>query len=721
MTTTLRTFVRGLALLLAAASPPAARAAAPPDFHLPQPVVRTLPNGLRVAVFTQPRLPIVQMSLVVPAGSAQEAPETPGVAQLAAQLLRAGTTTRTAAAFAADVDQLGGTISSSAARDYSSVSGSFLAADFEAGLELLADAVVNPLFPPEEVDRGRMQSAGLLMQTQRDAQALADERLWASAFEGHPYGRPPLGTLEALGRMDRDAVQAFHRDFYRPDRALLAIAGDVDPERAFAAAADRFGSWAGRAASVPAPGRPGPAATTRIRIVDRPGEASEVRIGFICPPRSDPDALPLQLANYVLGGGGLSSRLMQALRVNDRLSYDVRGNTTILRDAGLVSLGSTARSDSVAILIARMRDELDRLRSQPPTEPEVAAARRYFASSYSLQFQTLGALILQWTGADLYGLPAGWLDRYPASVAEVTSAQVAAAAARWLDPAHMVVVVVGPAAQLRDRLAPLGPVEIVGGPAAPAAAPTATGPAPASPEQVRRGRELLGRALAAHGGLDRLRRVKDSIVDGDLVLRMSGSELQVRMLQTRKDPMRMRYSTRMGEMENGQVLNGDRGWLYVNLGDSLQVMDADSTGMEAMRAAFRSDIVHTLLAAADPAAGLAWGGAGRADGHDAERLDVTLPARAGAPGERRTLWFDAKEHHLIAEEVADPRGRAPSFRKVYRDFRPVDGVLWPFYEERMLAGTKTMTLALREVRINTGVLDGLFRRPVLRAADQPLR
>ena len=715
-----RTFTAALVVALSAG----VSAAELPAFHTLVPVIRTLPNGLRVAVFQDRRLPLVQMRLLLPAGVAQEAAETPGVASVTAQLLRAGTSSRTAGAFAADVDFLGGSISSTATRDYSAVSGTFLSADFEAGLELLADAVVNPVFPPEEVERYCAQSAGLLLPARQDPAAQAEDRLWALAFQGHPYGRNPLGTPRSLERLDREAVKAFHRSYYRPDRAVLAIAGDVDLESAFAVASDRFGNWAGRAATAPSPPVPAPPAAMRIQLVDRPGLASsQVRIGFVGPSRVDPDALPLQVASHILGGGGLSSRLTQALRMDGGPSYDVRSSFTILRDAGLVSLGTVARNDSVAILVTRLRDELARLRTQPPGEAEVAAARRYFENSYPLQFQTPGGIITQWMGADFCGLTSAWLDHYVESVGAVTAAQVAAAAARWLDPSRCVVVVVGPASELKAPLEAVGPVEVAvaeGGAAV--AAPAA--PPPASPEQKKRGRELLARTFLAHGGLERLRRVKDTTLEGDMVLQLEGNSFTVLVRQVRKEPFRMRYSTRVSDVENGQVLNGTRGWMYSSAADSMQVMDADSVGVEALREVFRSDVVHSLLAAAEPGVEVAWLGPGRADGRDADVLEVTAAAPpGGGPAEQCLLYLDATEHRLIAEDLGDAGMRASleAVRRVYRDYRTVAGVPWPFHEESLRGGSKTMTLSLQSVTINTGVSDLLFEPPRQGVKDLPLR
>jgi zinc protease len=725
MTKLTRTLARSFAAALVAALSAGSAgvfAAEPPAFVPPAPVIRTLPNGLRVAVFQDRRLPLVHLQLLLPAGGAQDAAGTPGVANATALLLRAGTSSRTAGALEADVDFLGGSINAAAARDFSGVSGTFLAADFEAGLELLADVVVNPTFPPEQVERFRAVTAEQLLRARQDPATQAEDRLWAIAFQGHPYARNPLGTLESLGRLDREAVKAFHRDFYRPDRAVLAIAGDVDLEFAFAVASDRFGGWAGRAATPSRPSAPAPPAAMRIQLVDRPGMArSEVRIGLVCPSRTDPDALPLQLANTLMLGGP-SSRLTRALRADGGLPSDVSTSYTVLRDAGLVSLGVEARNDSVALFVARIRDELARLRTQLPGEADVAAVRRAFENSYPLQFQTPGELIAQWMGADFYGLTSAWFDHYAGNVGAVTAAQVGAAASRWLDPSRCVVVVVGPAAELKAPLEALGPVEVAAEGDGAVAAP-AVAPAPATPEQQQRGRELLARTFAAHGGLERLRRVKDTTLEGDMVVQAEGNSLTIMVRQIRKEPFRMRYSTSFSSVENGQILNGTRGWLYSS-GDSLRVTGVDSLGVETLRAVFRSDFVHSLLAAAGPAVQVAWLGAGRADGRDADVLEVTDAAPpGGGPAEQRLLYLDTTDHRLIAEDLGDAGMRASplAVRRVYRDFRTVAGVPWPFYEERLRGGTKTMALSLLNVTIDTGVSDRTFEPPVPEVKDLPLR
>lgn len=399
---------------------------------------------------------------------------------------------------------------------------------------------------------------------------------------------------------------------------------------------------------------------------------------------------------------------------------ELRSGYTILRDAGLLSVAAPVEHGAAAGFVARVRDELARL-AAPADAAEVAAAGRAFAGGFPLQFQTPAALLAQWSGADSYGLGAAWLDRYAADIAAVTPERVAAAAARWLDPARVVVVAVGPASTLAPALGGLGPVEVV----RPGEAPVAAKPEPPAPPaaaQLKRGRQLLDQALVAHGGVARLRRVKDSTVEGAMIMQIGGNDAELTMQILRKEPDRMRYSTRAAQFENGQVLNGGRGWTYMGTGDSLTVNEIDSIGVAALRAAFRADVVHTLLVAAAPGTQVAARGSARVDGRDAAVLEVVRPGAGGAP-ERSLLYLDPKTRRLVAEDLAEDPAQPGTFlsRRVYRDYRAVDGVQWPFYEERLRSGAKTMTVLLRSVTLDTGLSDAWFERPHVPERSVPLR
>lgn len=690
-------------LLAVFAGMSSAPALATPEFRVPTPVTRTLDNGLRVVVFANPRLPLVQMQLLVPAGVAAEPPEQAGVASLTAQLLRLGTTSRSARQLADEVDGLGGSVAANAARDFAVVSGAFLSRDFEAGLELLSDGVVNPIFPELELELVRGQTLEAIQRAHQNPEALAEEQTWSLAFDGHPYGRSPFGTVESVNRLTRAEVQAFHRDCYRPDRAVLAIAGDVTPERAFAAAAEWFGHWAGKAVTPARAVPPAPPAGMRIRVVDVPGRTeSEVRVGLLTGPRSAPDYLALSLANAVLGGGA-ASRLARTTGAAGGLSHEARSSLTALADAGLLQLGTFVRSDSSAVAIRRLRAEVQQLLAVPPAEAELAPVRRQLEGSFPLSFETLAGLIGQWMAADFYGLPPDYLSAYRARIAGLGTAEVAAAVRRQLDPDRLAVVVVGPAAQLKSLLAPLGPVEVVG--SEPAAEATGTAgereTVAATPEQAKRGRALLEQALAAHGGLERLRGILDSSLEGDMTVFTGGRELTGQIRQVRKEPFKMEFGTVFLAFASRQVLDGDRAWAEAET-ETLQVTEQDSAGVASLRSGFGSDLPHLLLDAARPGLQVAYRGREGVAGHQADVIEWTLDR-----GVRRRFYLDLADHRVLAMEQTE----SPDFmtRRIYGDYRPVQGIIYPFLEERFLNGERAMKLMLHTVAINAGVNDSAFK------------
>lgn len=238
--------LNGMLLLLLGlmAAPVSAAPEAPalpvPAWATPAPVERTLANGLRVVVFEDHRLPVVQVQLRVAAGTRTEPENRPGLAALTGQMLRGGTSSRTPEQFTAHLDRLGAVFGVSVLRDMALLSAGFRRSDLDAGLELVADAVTSPIFDPSAFELARRQTASQLGQQMQSLAGIAEERIQEAAFAGHPYGRPALGSLDALLQTTPSDLQRFHRERWRPDRATLAVAGDVTSDQAFAAAEQWF-------------------------------------------------------------------------------------------------------------------------------------------------------------------------------------------------------------------------------------------------------------------------------------------------------------------------------------------------------------------------------------------------------------------------------------------------------------------------------------------------
>ena len=664
-------------------------AEAAPRYRPPAPVTRTLPNGLTVAIFEDHRLPLVQVQLLVRAGSAQEPQGEAGIANLTFQMLGHGTASRSAAAFNDAIQALGGSVGGGVSREFATVNGAFVSTDLEAGLELLGDAIVNPLIDEEPLAVLKEQLAERMAGAGRDPGTLADDHLWGTVFRGHPYARPPVGAPRTLSPLGVAQVRRFHRNRYRPDQAMLAIAGDVTVERGMKVAGDVLGTWGGRAVDGPPAALPAPGAGPRVRIVDVPDlPRVELRLGAAGPSRADADYEPVAVAGELLGVGS-----HPALRVT----------FSGLRGAGLVSIASSASPDSAGVEVARMRAAVDRALAQPPAAAALDEAKHRIAGRFALQLDTRGGLIAQWMAATIYGGAGARMADHPERVAGVTAEAARAGLARHLAPDRLVLVAVGPAERLRAQLEAFGAVEVVPADAAGEVIelPT-TSRTPPTPEQIAQGRALASQAAAAHGGLQKLRGIKDSTVEGDVIVTPGPRERAGKFLQVRKNPDRFLFTLTIEEMKSTQVLDGEQGWSRIG-DDPSQVEAMDSEAVAGLRSGNRSDLPSLLLAAADPASRVAWRGRERRDERDADVLEVV-----SSSGERRLLFLDVDSHRVVAMEQNDG---GHSMQRLYRDLRSVTGVQWPHHEERLLDGQRTMSMTLTRVALNTGVKDALFARP----------
>jgi predicted Zn-dependent peptidase len=669
-------------LLVAAACALALSGAGP---RLPEPVSRTLPNGLRVVVFQRPGLPIVQAQLQVPAGQSAEPDGHGGLAFLTAQLLRQGTTSRSADDFATELDTLGATLGISVTRDAAQLAAGGRASEFEGMLELMSDAVVNPLFSDEAFEATRHVIAGQLGQQAQNPAALADERAVAVAFGSHPYAHTLRGNIESLLGATRDNVREFHRDHWRPDRAVLAIAGDIDTERAFTAATEWFGRWGGKGA--PEAPHAAPSPRKGVLIYDLPGSPStEVRAVLLGPGRGDAGYAGWPVAREALEGALLPAGAHATL---------VPG-----REASILMVSASARPESTATVALRVRAALRSLAALPAGDGVLDAARRRAAGAWALSLESIGQVIATWLSGDAAGLPAGHLDRMPAALLAANLTSVAPAIT-----GGYTLLLAGPAERMQGRLAALGEVETL------AAEGTATAAAPGvnvTPEQRRRGKQLVAAAVAAHGGAAKLAAARMSEMDGEMHLTMAGQEIAGESRYLRVDPDRLAYTTRLLDLEHRQVLDGKRGWALSMVGDSATVVPSDSTALLALHSIFESDLVHLLRGASGPAADPIAQGRGDLDGKPCDRVDF-VSSYSG----RLRLSLDPTNHRVVAVEgLPTPQGKWRERRR-WSEFILVEGVWWPRQEVREVDGEKVATTLLRRLTVNGAVDSMMFRRPLV--------
>ncbi len=427
-----------------------------------QPAVRRerLPSGLSVLVARRPGVPLAAVRLVVRAGSALDPAGRSGLAHLVAMAARRGTRRRTGARIDAEVEALGAELGAGVDEDAASVGLSAPVEALSRVLDVIADVASAPAFPAREVERLRQRELAALAHDLDEPGVVADRATLGAAYGSHPYGHPSEGRTRHLAAIRRRDLVEFHARHWRPARATLVIVGPVDPDAVLALVRRRFAGWKGGAGGDVEIAPPAGVASPSVLLVDQPDlTQAQVRIAAPGYPRGSAEYAAGVVTGAVLGGG-FTSRLMEAIRVERGLSYGVRARFASGRVGGLFFVASFTKVETAGQLVQVALDQLAAFRASGPTEEELARVRGYLGGLYPLSLETHEAWAEKLAEVELYGLPADEVSGFRERIGAVDAA-ACLAVARHLPGERRVVVAVGPAKALRPQLAPFGPVRVV--------------------------------------------------------------------------------------------------------------------------------------------------------------------------------------------------------------------------------------------------------------------
>jgi zinc protease len=401
-----------------------------------------LPNGIVVLVAERPGIPIVIVRASVEAGATLDPRDQAGVANLTALLLARGSATRPALEVDRAIEFVGGSLESEGGRDASEVVLSVLRKDLGLGLDLLADALLRPAFPPAEFERKRDEVLASVRRAEEDPEAVAGRLLRRLVFHEHPYGRPVTGTEASLQAITRDDVVAFHRAAYRPERAIVAVAGDVTGAAVRMELEARLGGWS---PAGPAPAAPGPVALwapSRTDAVQRALTQATILLGQATVTREHPDFYPLLVASQILGGGS-SSRLYTRVREERGLAYNVYAQYSPARLGGYFLVELQSENARVREALTVVREELVRLRRARVSEEELGRARSYLIGSFPLRMDTAADVSDLLISIERFDLGLDYPARFSRAVSSVTADDVLRAVRTHWDPDGMSLAVVG--------------------------------------------------------------------------------------------------------------------------------------------------------------------------------------------------------------------------------------------------------------------------------------
>lgn len=399
------------------------------------------PSGARVYFVESRALPMIDVHVGFPAGTARDPEGKAGLASLTHALLDMGVEGMDENHIATRLADLGAQLSGGVDADRASVSLRTLSAPEarNASLDVFRAVLTTPKFPADVFEREKARRVASLKESLTRPDTIANRAFWAAMYPGHPYGRS--ATPESIAAVARDDLQRFYRDHYGAGGAVVTIVGDLSRGEAEVAAQNLTANLptGGRSAAPVAPGTPN-AGEQRFA---HPAAQAHVLVGLPAMKRGDPDFFALQVGNYVLGGGGFVSRLMGEVRDKRGFAYSVYSYFMPLAQQGPFEIGLQTRKDQASDALKLTRDVLSRFLAEGPTEAELLAAKQYLAGSFPLRLDSNRKLLDNVAVIGFYGLPLDYLDTYVDNVEKVTAADIRAAFARHVKPENLVTVVVG--------------------------------------------------------------------------------------------------------------------------------------------------------------------------------------------------------------------------------------------------------------------------------------
>ncbi len=429
---------------------------------LPKPVKATLNNGARVVVLEDHRFPTVTVRLMIEgAGGLFEPRDLPGLASMAAQMMRQGTATMTSKQLAEETDKLGARVSVNAGfgSTDANLTASGLSENFDRWFAIATDVLLHANFPADELNQLRQRQTVMLRQQRANPGFLANERLSQVLFGEHPAAVVTT-TAEALQKFTPELLKKWHDERYVPQNAIIGIAGDVKAAAVIAKLNQVLAGWKKTDLNVTLPSNPTPAAATKLFLVDRPNSVqTNLLLGNIALDRRSPDYIAMRVMNRVVGEGA-AARLFMNLREEHGYTYGAYSRLQAEKFPGPWVANSEVRTDVTDGALTEFFNEIHRICEQVVPAEELGKAKRSVVAAFALSLERPDSLLGYALESEVYGYPADYWDTYATKVMGVSADDVQRVAQKYLKPGAIQVVAVGDGTKIKTVLQKYGPVEV---------------------------------------------------------------------------------------------------------------------------------------------------------------------------------------------------------------------------------------------------------------------
>jgi zinc protease len=416
----------------------------------------TLSNGATLLVSEQHQLPMVTVMIEFDAGTRRDPKGKEGLAELTARCLQQGTKELTTPEFDQKVDFMGSEVGIATERDYASAGMTALTKYQDATLKLLAGILTEPGLRDADIERKRAEQVAEIKAAEEQPGYTADVEFVKDLFGDSPYGHPGAGYSDSVAKISDDDVRAFYHDHYKLGGAIIAVAGDVKADEVKVSLekvlAGLSGSVAPQAEPPPITVAPG----LHVKLIDRDVMQANIIMGSGGVARSNPDFYRLKVMNYILGGGGFSSRLVKIVRSEHGLAYSVDSGFEPGKFQGAFTIGLQTKNQSSNQAIDLVLQQIRLIQEKPVSDSELDGAKKYLIGSFPLNIERQSAIASFMIQVEFYGLGLDYADQYPKLIGAVTKDDVLAVAKKYLHPDAMIVVAVANQSDAKIKTADMG-------------------------------------------------------------------------------------------------------------------------------------------------------------------------------------------------------------------------------------------------------------------------
>ncbi len=429
------------------------------SFKAPKPTTFTLGNGIQVYYLQDTELPLVWVRGYFRGGSLFEPAEKVGLTPLMATVLRTGgTKTRPGDKINEELEFIAATVEAMGGSEFMTVIGSSLKKDFAKLMDVYADLVMNPAFPQDKLDLARNQTLESMRrrwdQPMQVGSFLFQEKIYGADT---PYGR--RATPATLKSITPEDLAAFHKRLFAPNNLMLGVVGDITLDQVKTLLNRVFQGWAKRKVDLPEPATLTERADGTIYYAYKDTPQANMFLGHLGVRRNNPDQYKLDVMNNIFGAGGFTARLMKEIRSNRGLTYGIYGGIYDGRDRGTFQVASPLKAAQFIEAVGLIKGIIEDLQTNLVSDEEMETAKNSIINSFVFNFQQRNQILAQTMILKLQGFADTYFDTYIENISKVTKQDVLDVAKKYMDPAKMIILVVGDEKKFDKPLSSLGNVK----------------------------------------------------------------------------------------------------------------------------------------------------------------------------------------------------------------------------------------------------------------------